>query len=467
MQLNLTILPEEYLQRNQLHQYREPYDSRTVRTKLDSYSLYMINVFYLVLTMTILMSGVSLIRRRIHLFDSYSYNHNYRHCKLISLLSLKHTTVDRSRHKLLHQKHYVHTVSATQEWIGSGTTPTKFIKRKCALVVGYVGSNYTGLQLDEKNTALKFIEGELRDALVRVSAISEANSMSLSKIDWSRSSRTDKGVHASKVIISMKLEIPQQWLDEEDSKTVIGKIPAHRLAMEPVRFKLLVDAVNMHLPSDIRVFSCLLVNNRFNAKEICKWRAYKYILPASMLTMKVVDPTSDAVLASLEDDSRGHNNRGAMSEHDDGTGDNFLTNFQRFNTALIEMQGCHSFHNYNKLSARDIKRSMDSTRKQEFDRMRALNTRNTSSSSSSSEASLSISSTASESSDSPAVDDNDDDRDDEAEDADVGQHDLDSHPVQLSLIGDDKPRHKPYGDEYALHCLDLYGGRRLIIRDKL
>lgn len=411
---------------------------------------YMINVFYLVLTMTILMSSVSLIRRRIHLFDSNSYNNNYRHCKLISLLSLKHTTVDRSRHKLLHQKHYVHTVSATQEWIGSGTTTTttKFIKRKCALVVGYVGSNYTGLQLDEKNTALKFIEGELRDALVRVSAISEANSMSLSKIDWSRSSRTDKGVHASKVIISMKLEIPQQWLDEEDSNPVIDKIPVHRLAMKPVRFKRLVDAVNMHLPTDIRVFSCILVNNRFNAREICQWRAYKYILPASMLTMKIVDPSSDAILASLEDDSRGHNNRGAMSEHDDGTGDNFLTNFQRFNTALIEMQGCHSFHNYNKLSTRDIKRSMDSTRKQEFNRMRALNTRHTSSASS--EASSSISSTASESSDSPVVDDNVDDRDDEAVDADVDQHDLDSHPMQLSLIRDDKPRHKPYGDEYAL-----------------
>ena len=129
------------------------------------------------------------------------------------------------------------------------------------------------------------------------------------------------------------------------------------------------------------------------------------------------------------------------------------------------MQGCHSFHNYNKLSTRDIKRSMDSTRKQEFDRMRALNTRHTSSASS--EASSSISSTASESSDSPVVDDNVDDRDDEAVDADVDQHDLDSHPMQLSLIRDDKPRHKPYGDEYALHCLDLYDGRRLIIRDKL
>lgn len=407
----------------------------------------MINVFYLVLTMTILISGVSLLRRRIHLIDSNSYNNYcgnivglYRHCKLISLLSLKHTTVDKSRHKLLHPKLYVHTLSATQEWIGSGDiTTTKFIKRKCALVVGYVGSNYTGLQLDEKNTALKFIEGELRDALVRVSAISETNSMSLAKIDWSRSSRTDKGVHASKVIISMKLEIPQKWFNEVDSM----EPHEHRLTMEPVRFKRLVDAVNMHLPSDIRVFSCVLVNSRFNAREICKWRAYKYILPASMLTMKVVDPTSDAILASLEDDSRGISDQGAMSEHDDGTGDNFLTNFQRFNTALNEMQGCHSFHNYNKLSTRDIKRSMDSTRKQEFDRMRALNTRHTSSSS---EASSSISSTASESSDSPVVDDNDDDRDDEAEDADMDQHDLDSHPVQLSLIGDDKPKDKPYGE---------------------
>lgn len=416
----------------------------------------MINVLHLVVTMTILMSSVSLIRRRIHLIDSNSYN-NYRGNFVglyrfhISSLSLRHTTIaDRSRHKLLYPKHYVHTVSATQDWIGSGTNTTKFLKRKCALVVGYVGSNYSGLQLDEKNTALKFIEGELRDALLKVSAISEANSVSLAKIDWSRSSRTDKGVHASKVIISMKLEIPQQWLDRVDDKQ------EHRLAMEPVRFKRLVDAVNMHLPPDIRVFSCMLVNNRFNAREICRWRAYKYILPASVLTMKVVEPASDTLLSSLEDDddsSQSDNRSGEVD--DDDSGDDFLTNFQRFNTALMEMQGCHSFHNYNKLSTRDIKRSMDSTRKQEFDRMRALNNRH---------ASSTTTSLADEGDDNEIHslaadddDDDDDDRDDEAQDVDidVDQQDVDSPSVQPLLIDDDKRRDKPYGDEYALQYLDL------------
>lgn len=415
----------------------------------------MINVLHLVVTMTILMSSVSLIRRRIHLIDSNSYN-NYRGNFVglyrfhISSLSLRHTTIaDRSRHKLLYPKHYVHTVSATQDWIGSGTNTTKFLKRKCALVVGYVGSNYSGLQLDEKNTALKFIEGELRDALLKVSAISEANSVSLAKIDWSRSSRTDKGVHASKVIISMKLEIPQQWLDRVDDKQ------EHRLAMEPVRFKRLVDAVNMHLPSDIRVFSCMLVNNRFNAREICRWRAYKYILPASVLTMKVVEPAFDTLLSSLEDDddsSQSDNRSGEVD--DDDSGDDFLTNFQRFNTALMEMQGCHSFHNYNKLSTRDIKRSMDSTRKQEFDRMRALNNRHASSTTSLADEGddNEIHSLAADDDD-----DDDDDRDDEAQDVDidVDQQDVDSPSVQPLLIDDDKRRDKPYGDEYALQYLDL------------
>lgn len=437
----------------------------------------MINVLYLVVVMTILMSSVSLIRRKINLIDSYSYSNYlgnivglYRHH--ISLLSLRHTTADRRRHKLLYPKHYVHTMSATQEWIGSGTT-TKFFKRKCALVVGYVGSNYSGLQLDEKNNALKFIEGELRDALVRVSAISETNSMSLAKIDWSRSSRTDKGVHASKVIISVKLEIPQQWLDDDDG--VDGKseadkmIQAHRLSMEPIRFKRLVDAVNMYLPSDIRVFSCTLVNNRFNARDICRWRAYKYILPASVLTMKVVDPVSDAaILASIGDNSQSDSDRGIKPEHDDDTGDdNFLTSFQRFNTALMEMQGCNSFHNYNKLSTRDIKRSLDSTRKQEFDRMRALNTRHTPSTKTTpSSSSVDDDDDDSEMHSWAVDDDNDvdnDDLDDEAKNIDVNQQDSDSPPVQPSLIGDDKPRDKQYGNEYAQQCLDLYDVRRLFI----
>jgi len=348
-------------------------------------------------------------------------------------------------------------VSDHHEWIGIGT---KSAKRKCALVVGYLGSNYKGLQLDEKST-LKFIEGELRDALVRVSAISELNSISLSKVDWSRSSRTDKGVHASKVIISLKIEIPQPLIDQEDSEIDKAKYPSpNRLIMEPIRFKRLVEAVNIQLPADIRVFSCTLVNNRFNARDVCKWRAYKYILPASLLTAKV-DP------GITHDDSQSGDSRDLNTEvgvehihnnnHDDH---DFTINFQRFKQALLEMEGSHSFHNYNNLSGRDIKKS----RKQESDRMWALNNRHASSSpssiSSQSTTTLDLSDAVVQGPEEEGVDkdvyfdsdeggemyslsdDDDDDDDDKNQDSDISSVE--------STVFEVKLRNKPYGDDCAL-----------------
>lgn len=74
----------------------------------------------------------------------------------------------------------------------------KLVKRKVAMVAGYSGTGYSGVQL---NAHVHTIEHELRDAVFRVGAMRESNFEDLGKIDWSRSSRTDKGVHAGCIVV--------------------------------------------------------------------------------------------------------------------------------------------------------------------------------------------------------------------------------------------------------------------------
>ena len=102
----------------------------------------------------------------------------------------------------------------------------KLLKRKVALACSYVGSNYHGLQMDVNNDHLPFIEKFLKEALTKSGCISESNSADLKKISWERSSRTDKGVHASRIVISAKLLLHPSWFKDEleNYKYFQGKI---------------------------------------------------------------------------------------------------------------------------------------------------------------------------------------------------------------------------------------------------
>ena len=78
---------------------------------------------------------------------------------------------------------------------------SKLVKRKVAIVGGYMGTGYHGLQLnDNVNT----IENEIRRAIFDAGAIRASNFDDLGKIDWARSSRTDKGVHAGCIVVRVQ-----------------------------------------------------------------------------------------------------------------------------------------------------------------------------------------------------------------------------------------------------------------------
>lgn len=55
---------------------------------------------------------------------------------------------------------------------------------------------HAGLQLQRGVEEITTIEAALENAIAKAGGILESNMGALHKIDWSRSSRTDKGVHS-------------------------------------------------------------------------------------------------------------------------------------------------------------------------------------------------------------------------------------------------------------------------------
>ncbi|KAM0276793.1 hypothetical protein ACHAQH_006382 [Verticillium albo-atrum] len=145
-------------------------------------------------------------------------------------------------------------------------------KRKVAVMVGYSGTGYYGLQI---NWDEKTIEGDLFKAFIAAGAISKANADDPKKSSLSRCARTDKGVHAAGNLISLKLII-----EDED----------------------IVDKINANLPDQIRVWGLQRTSNSFSAYQACDSRWYEYLLPTycllpshpdSFLWKKLVDSAQE------------------------------------------------------------------------------------------------------------------------------------------------------------------------------
>eukprot|EP01031_Cornospumella_fuschlensis_P038596 gene38596-46921_t len=212
-------------------------------------------------------------------------------------------------------------ISSTLNTVG------RTVKKPVALVAGYVGSGYYGLQMNPSTDAkvLPTIEDELRKALVKNNYISEANSMDLGKIKWNRSSRTDKGVHAAKIVFSAKLEFPEQLFDRTAGNT--GNIYVEG---DVLRFPGVVRDCNQVLPPQIRLFGCAKVNQGFNARTACHYREYEYLFPASLL---FDDDVADKDRCDEECDLK----------------------IRELNGFLQQFEGCQSFHNFHRLSPRELR----------------------------------------------------------------------------------------------------------------
>lgn len=81
-------------------------------------------------------------------------------------------------------------------------------KRNYALMLGYLGKNYCGMQ---RNTGIPTIEEDLIEAMFKAGLINNKGLDALQLIGFQRSSRTDKGVSAAKQVCSLKLRKLILW----------------------------------------------------------------------------------------------------------------------------------------------------------------------------------------------------------------------------------------------------------------
>lgn len=165
--------------------------------------------------------------------------------------------------------------------------------------LGYVGTRYKGLQIQRGPGSAQTIEEELELAIFKAGGMIESNFGNLSKISWTRSSRTDKGVHSLCTVISMKMEVPEAaWVNDMDGFA-------------------LADNINFHLSPFIRVFGITPVTRSFRARHDCCTRTYDYLLPAAILGIH-----PDTVPSQVEQ------------------------RVTKFRSLLHLFEGKHAYHNY-------------------------------------------------------------------------------------------------------------------------
>ncbi|CEG71386.1 Putative tRNA pseudouridine synthase [Rhizopus microsporus] len=209
----------------------------------------------------------------------------------------------------------------------SGPREPRVPKKKVALLIGFNGTGYQGLQLNPNS---KTIEGEVFEALCKANGVSKDNANDPKKVNWMRCARTDKGVHAAGNILSLKMQIPSDYD--------------------------IVERTNSFLPEQIRVWGYVPVIGSFNPKTLCDSRIYEYLLPTYVF-MEPIKPeiTSEQL----------HENDLMLSTMVDGEPTTFYARrstpeliekrhayratqeqIEKFKKAVKLYEGSHNFHNY-------------------------------------------------------------------------------------------------------------------------
>ncbi|KAF5828336.1 hypothetical protein DUNSADRAFT_17770 [Dunaliella salina] len=179
-------------------------------------------------------------------------------------------------------------------------------KRSVAMHVAYVGTAFRGLQINRLSAPESTVEGALEVALLRAGLIAPSNYGDLYRLKWTRSSRTDKGVHSLATVIGLRIVL----------QDVEGLYTADPEGLG------IADRINQHLPPSVKVLCVQRVNKKFTARRACKERTYTYYLPAALLDLKCDQSQEDSEKISL------------------------------FRSALSAFVGRHPFHNYTPKSKR-------------------------------------------------------------------------------------------------------------------
>ncbi|XP_074061330.1 pseudouridylate synthase 1 homolog [Macrotis lagotis] len=169
----------------------------------------------------------------------------------------------------------------------------KLPKRKIVLLMAYSGKGYHGMQRNLGSSQFKTIEDDLVSALVQSGCIPENHGEDMKKMSFQRCARTDKGVSAAGQIVSLKV-----WLIDN-----------------------ILEKINNHLPSHIRILGLKRVTGSFNSKNRCDARTYFYMLPTFAFAHKDHDVQDETYRLSPE-------------------------TLEKVNRLLAGYKGTHNFHNF-------------------------------------------------------------------------------------------------------------------------
>ena len=200
----------------------------------------------------------------------------------------------------------------------------KLPKRKVAILLQFLGTRYTGMQINEKKNT---IQAQIELGLYKAGMLAKTNFGFPKKYSWSNSARTDKGVHSCAQVCSVKIMLPTGDLDK-------------------VR-----ELINEQLPDDIRVADVLQVPRSFCARTQRDKVRYQYMLPSFVLqTSKQLEGIFETVLGA-DRKSRDMKNPFTAEEAkalQQKNRDYRATeeNINNLKSALEAYQGTKKFHNY-------------------------------------------------------------------------------------------------------------------------
>ena len=217
-----------------------------------------------------------------------------------------------------------------------------------ALVLAYVGDTFKGNTQNVMLPRGSTVDDVIEDAIYKAGGILFSNyrSKGLSRLKWSRSSRTDKGVSSLFTVVGLRMEAPvraygggkevvgeEETKDEEDERKSSSRNRSSKRSEEEAdddaeAKALIVEKINRHLPTDtVKAFACFKATKSFDARRAAISRTYEYLLP----------------LKCLRDDKNGE--------------------LEMFREALKTFEGSHPFHNYTKRGLYGAGKGNDKNRK--------------------------------------------------------------------------------------------------------
>jgi tRNA pseudouridine38-40 synthase len=236
------------------------------------------------------------------------------------------------RKRVPHEGSYANPAMQEQFGIVVGKAPDitdeKMVKRKVALFLGFLGTNYGGFQI---NMNQRTLQAEIELALFKAGMVTELNFGHPQKITWSSSARTDKGVHGCAQVCSLKVEMREEELND----------------MEKNRKRL-----EEHLPEDIRILDIERVTRNFCAKTQRDRVRYQYMLPSFLLhpDCRSLFKEQGIPLEGRQEVAKEPLTQEEVEKLKVALKDFRSTPAQRdlLQSALKAYEGTHKFHNYSK-----------------------------------------------------------------------------------------------------------------------